>query len=109
MIVMFVALRNSFSFSDKLIISGPDSLTYLWKKYSALYVFVWTGTICSLVNCVDGGFRRKGAIITVSSGACFLATPQMTVYAATKVSFVWFPVVLFVWLNTMHWLDTTCT
>jgi short-subunit dehydrogenase len=28
--------------------------------------------------------RQRGAVITVSSGACFLPTPQMMVYAATK-------------------------
>ena len=29
--------------------------------------------------------RGRGAIVTVSSGACSMPTPQMTAYAATKV------------------------
>lgn len=29
--------------------------------------------------------RKKGAVVIVSSGSCSQITPQMTVYAATKV------------------------
>lgn len=34
-------------------------------------------------------FRGKGAVVMVSSGACSQITPQMTVYAATKVLHVY--------------------
>lgn len=33
-------------------------------------------------------FRGKGAVVMVSSGACSQITPQMTVYAATKVLYL---------------------
>ena len=31
-------------------------------------------------------FRKKGAVVTVASGASTIPTPQMAIYSATKVS-----------------------
>lgn len=53
---------------------------------------VWSYCILSLAVSSFRGwcFRRRGAVITVSSGSCHLPTPQTTVYAATKVCYVSF-------------------
>ena len=47
-----------------------------------VFVHFFTNRYAHFINC-----RKSGAVINLSSSAGELPTPQMTVYAATKVIF----------------------
>ena len=58
----------------------PDLISTMKMPLLAIH---YTGL---MLNWMLSFFRNRGAIITVSSAASYMPTPQLTVYSATKVS-----------------------